>query len=251
MSRISSSHWFEAVADHLGEAYLRYSFTQGTDQEADFLVDALDLSPDDRVLDVGCGPGRHAAALAARGMRVHGVDISARFVDLARERVPDATFERADARRLDFGDDFDAAYSLCQGAFGILGGPGADDDPEADDLAVLRGMARGVRPGGKVGVSAFSAAFGLTRMGTDGWDHATGVHHERTTIRDEAGRPADADLWTTWFTPRELRLLACGAGLEPLAVWSVTPGGYARRPPDPDHEELFLLARVPTGELAG
>jgi len=32
-------HWFEAIADHAGAAYLRYSFTKGTEQEVDFLVD--------------------------------------------------------------------------------------------------------------------------------------------------------------------------------------------------------------------
>src|SRR5690606_8010785 len=53
-------HWFEDVADHLGEAYLRYSFTYGTAQEVEFLIDALALQPGDRVLDVGCGPGRHS-----------------------------------------------------------------------------------------------------------------------------------------------------------------------------------------------
>ena len=66
-------HWFEPVAEHLGGAYLRYSFTKGTAQEVEFLVDALELQPGMRVLDVGCGPGRHAHALAARGIEVVGV----------------------------------------------------------------------------------------------------------------------------------------------------------------------------------
>ena len=69
-------HWFEPVAEHLGSAYLRYSFTKGTEQEVAFLVDALGLAPGQRVLDVGCGPGRHALALAARGIEVVGIDIS-------------------------------------------------------------------------------------------------------------------------------------------------------------------------------
>src|SRR5215208_6996247 len=94
-----AGHWFEPVAEHLGEAYLRYSFTKGTAQEVGFLVDALALEPGQLVLDVGCGPGRHAHALAEQGIRVHGVDISHRFVELAqRDAPPGATFERADAR---------------------------------------------------------------------------------------------------------------------------------------------------------
>ena len=89
------SHWFEPVAEHLGAAYLRYSFTKGTNQEVDFLMAELGLEPGMRVLDVGCGPGRHAHELARRGLVVHGIDISERFVELARQDAPDgATFER-------------------------------------------------------------------------------------------------------------------------------------------------------------
>ncbi|MCU1399766.1 MAG: putative methyltransferase, partial [Acidimicrobiales bacterium] len=88
-------HWFEPLADHMGPAYLRYSFTKGTRQEVEFLVGALDLRPGMRVLDVGCGPGRHAHALAELGIEVHGVDISQTFVDLANATPnPLATFER-------------------------------------------------------------------------------------------------------------------------------------------------------------
>ncbi|HET9610263.1 MAG TPA: methyltransferase domain-containing protein, partial [Acidimicrobiales bacterium] len=81
-------HWFEPLADHMGDAYLRYSFTKGTAQEVAFLVDVLQLAPGMRVLDVGCGPGRHARALAGRGIEVVGVDISQRFVDLAAQDAP-------------------------------------------------------------------------------------------------------------------------------------------------------------------
>jgi SAM-dependent methyltransferase len=90
---------WEAAGEHLGRAYLRYSFTKGTEQEVAFLVDALGLEPGMQVLDVGCGPGRHAHALARRGIAAHGVDLSERFVALARDDAPaGATFEVADAR---------------------------------------------------------------------------------------------------------------------------------------------------------
>jgi SAM-dependent methyltransferase len=237
-------HWFEPVAEHLGEAYLRYSFTKGTAQEVGFLVEALGLEPGMRVLDVGCGPGRHAHALAARGIEVVGIDISQRFVDLAAETAPPgATFQRGDARALTFDSEFDAAISLCQGAFGLTGGPGAPLDGDGE---VLSNIARALRPGGRTAVSAFSAYFQLRYLeATDAFDAEAGVNHERTTIRDEQGIEAEVDLWTTCFTPRELRLLAAASGLEIDAIWSVTPGAYRRDPPSTDAPELLLVARRP------
>ena len=239
-----TDHWFEPIADHLGSAYLRYSFTKGTEQEVDFLVDVLGLAPGERVLDVGCGPGRHAHALARRGIQVHGVDISQRFVDLATaDAPPGATFERADARVLTLDGTFDAAISLCQGAFGLTGGPGAPLD--ADGL-VLAGMARALRRGGRLAVSAFSALFQVRYLeDRDLFDVDAGVNHERTVVKDESGREAEVDLWTTCFTPRELRLLASAAGLEVRHVWSVTPGAYRRDPPSLDAPELLLVAARP------
>ena len=241
-------HWFEAMADHLGGAYLRYSFTKGTEQEVDFLVDALALEPGMRVLDVGCGPGRHSLALADRGLAVHGVDISHRFVDLARsaaaERALGATFERLDARALPFDAEFDAAISLCQGAFGLVADvhrPVPAFDPDGE---VLAGMARSVRIGGAVAVSAFSSYFMLRYLEDHDLFHADhGVNHERTALRNEAGDEEWHDLYTSCFTPRELRLLASDAGLHVEAVWSVTPGRYGRRPPTTDEAEFLLVGR--------
>jgi SAM-dependent methyltransferase len=244
----SRDHWFEELADHLGPAYLRYSFTYGTDQEVDFLVAELGLEPGTRILDVGCGPGRHARALAARGMVVHGVDISQRFVELARDGAPDGvTFERMDARAMGFEGEFDLVLSLCQGAFGLPGEP----DVLLADLPLLERMAAACRPGGRVVLSAFSAYFQVRHLASpDQFDAATGVNHERTEIRDPDGQIAEVDLWTSCFTPRELWLMAAAAGLTVDALWAVTPGGYAARPPDLDHEEVLLVARRPGGVIA-
>jgi SAM-dependent methyltransferase len=243
-------HWFEDVADHLGSAYLRYSFTKGTDQEVDFLVEHLGLAPGARVLDVGCGPGRHAHALGRRGFEVVGVDISERFIALAREATPagaPVTFERADARVLRFDSEFDGVISLCQGAFGLSAGGDGPLTALDPDRAVLDGMARALKPGGRLALSAFSAYFQVRFLGeADSFDAERGVNHEHTAVRNEAGREAPADLWTTCFTPRELRLLAEAAGLRPEHVWSVTPGDYAARPPDIDHPEFLLVATRPS-----
>jgi hypothetical protein len=68
------------------------------------------------------------------------------------------------------------------------------------------------------------------------------VNHEPTVVKDEQGRDKAVDLWTTCFTPRELRLLAGASGLDLRHVWSVTPGEYRRDPPTIDSPELLLIA---------
>jgi SAM-dependent methyltransferase len=232
--------WFNAVARHLGPAYLRNAFTKGTEQEVGFLVDALGLTPGEQVLDVGCGPGRHALALARRGIDVVGVDLSEDFVTLARDVAAvdglPARFEVGDVRELAYDGEFDAVICLCQGGFGLLGGR---DEPRA-----FARIAAALRPGGRLALTAFSAAFAV-RFLEDGesFDPATGVLHERATVRNEDGDERVFDLWTTCFTARELELLARHAGLDVVGVHGVTPGRYRTAPPTLDAPELLLLAR--------
>jgi SAM-dependent methyltransferase len=240
---IEDPYWFDAVAEYLGPAYLRNAFTKGTEQEVEFLVDALALAPGMRVLDVGCGPGRHALALARRGVEVVGIDHSAEFLRLAREAA-DAeqlavTFEELDVRDLDRPGAFDATICLCQGGFGLLGG--------TDEADVFGRIAATLRPGGRLAVSAFSAAFAIRYLEAgEEYDPATGVLHELATVRNPEGVDAQFDVWTTCFTARELELLARAAGLDGVSVHGVTPGAYRSQPPTLDHHELLLLAHRPS-----
>ncbi len=236
------SHWFEPIADHLGGAYLRYSFTKGTRQEVDFLVDALQLQPGQRVLDVGCGPGRHAYELARRGLVVHGIDISERFIELAAHDAPaGATFERRDARDLDYDGEFDVVICLCQGAFGLMTANG-------DDETVLNGMARALKTGGVLALSAFNAYFAVKYFATDAnpeatFDAVTGVNHEHTEVRNEHGEAKSVDLWTGCYTPREMRVLCRLAGLTIESINSVEPGDYQLATPTTETAEFLVIAR--------
>jgi SAM-dependent methyltransferase len=233
--------WFNPIAEFLGKAYWApgttrvQAFTTGTEQEVEFLVDALQLQPGLRLLDVGCGPGRHSLALAARGIDVLGIDLSPDFIALARENDTTAQFETKDVRDLDYDAEFDAVVCLCQGGFGLLGG---DDDEQ-----VFTRFANALKPNGRLACTAFSSYFLVRHLEQhDAFDLTTGVNHERTTLRNEANEQREFDLYTTCFTPRELRLLAGAAGLHVDAVHGVMPGAYARTPPTFDHAELLLLA---------
>lgn len=241
---VNANHWFEELADHMGEAYLRYSFTKGTRQEVDFLLSVLNLDPGARILDVGCGPGRHANELAARGFLVHGIDISSRFVDVARESaVPGATFEVADARTMSFVEEFNAAICLCQGAFGLMVEDGGDED-------VLRSIERALRPGGQLALSAFNSYFVVKHQEGSIFDVERGLNHERTEVRSPEGVVKEVDLWTGCYTPRELRFLMARVGLDVRAIHGVEPGQYSVAPPSlecPEH--LVIALKMPSRRL--
>lgn len=230
------SHWFEEMADHMGEAYLRYSFTKGTSQEIDFLTSEMGLRAGDRVLDVGCGPGRHAYELARRGILCHGIDISQTFVDIAQANAPaGATFERMDARALTFDAEFDAVVCLCQGAFGLMTANGEDVD-------VLRGISRALKPGGSVALSAFNAYFAVKYHEDADFNADSGVAHERTEVKNPQGISKTVDLWTGCYTPRELRLLMDKVGLSVHSISSVEPGAYGNAPATIESPEYLLIA---------
>lgn len=240
MTEPPDDDWFGSLARFVGPAYLRNAFTKGTEQEIDFLWRALELQPGMRVLDVGCGPGRHSLELARRGADAVGIDASDVFLELARAAATNdglsASFELLDVRELEHDGAFDAVICLCQGGFGLLGG--------RDEIDVFGRIVRAAVPGGRVAVSAFHAPFAVRHLEEgETFDPVTGVVHERSTVRDADGEERVFDLWTTCFTTRELELLAALAGLEMDAVHGVTPGRYRVASPDLESPELLLLGR--------
>jgi SAM-dependent methyltransferase len=102
------------------------------------LVDLLDPQPGERILDLGCGTGDAARAIADRGASVVGVDASADMVAAARERFPGLDFRRADATGLPFQGEFDAVFSHA-----VLHWVTRAE-------AAAAGMRRALRPGGRL-----------------------------------------------------------------------------------------------------
>ncbi len=91
------------------------------------------------------------------------------------------TFEELDVRDLDRPGEFDATICLCQGGFGLLGGN--------DETAVFGRIAATLRPGGRLALSAFSAAFAIRHLESgEDYDPATGVLHELATVAEPRRR---------------------------------------------------------------
>ena len=152
-----TAEWFATFFDAAYVAQLREEKPPAqTRREVDFLLRALRPAPGARILDVPCGYGRHASALARRGFRVVGVDLSRAMIAEARRRGaegPRLAFVRADMRRIAFRGEFDAVVNLYT-SFGYF--------TPAQNQAVLRRMARALRPGGTLLIDHRDPAYDAT-----------------------------------------------------------------------------------------
>ncbi len=100
------------------EEYTLFGHPNTTMQECDFLEDIINVSgcSSPTLLDIACGPGRHALEMTRRGYSVTGIDISASMISAAREsstaEVLQIEFIELDMREMEFSSQFDIAYVL-------------------------------------------------------------------------------------------------------------------------------------------
>lgn len=128
-------NWYEtAFRKEYLDVYYRRDEEEAA-SEAEFAANALGLPEGAAVLDVACGTGRHATALAGLGHAVVGADLSSDLLRAAAE----LRCVRADMRALPFRESFDAATSFFT-SFGYF------DD--AGNVATLESIAGALRPGG-------------------------------------------------------------------------------------------------------
>jgi SAM-dependent methyltransferase len=144
------AEWFE---EWFGEEYLQL-YPHRDDAEAEravaLIAGATGLAPGWRVLDVGCGAGRHARAFRAVGARCVGLDLSLTLLRVARG-VTDAPLVRGDMRRLPVrAGSMDLTVSLFT-SFGYF-------ERDEEHLGALREMSATLRPGGWFVIDFLNAA---------------------------------------------------------------------------------------------
>jgi len=244
--------WDEMFDDDYLRAYARSLTPERTEAEAEGIRRLLPLDPGARLLDLCCGQGRHAALLAARGVRVTGLDRS-RAMLRAAPGLPGFGRVRGDMRSLPFpAGSFDAACNIFT-AFGYF-------EEEEENRGVLREVLRVLRPGGAflletINRDAILPGGGLApRM----WEEGEGLfmldehtfHAETSRIENRRillfadGRRREVTFSVRCYSAHELAAALKGAGFEAVRI-----AGSLREPDAPFHptqsRRLVAVARRP------
>ncbi|MCS7243042.1 MAG: methyltransferase domain-containing protein [Candidatus Caldatribacterium sp.] len=139
-----------------------------TRREVDFFTEVLSLTPQDYILDLCCGHGRHSLELARRGFQhVFGLDRSRSLVQrartVARREGLAVEFREGDARRLPYRENMFDVVLILGNSFGYF------ESPE-DDLQVLREVFRVLKPGGKIFIDLADGAYVKKHFQPRSWE---------------------------------------------------------------------------------
>jgi SAM-dependent methyltransferase len=217
--------WFAEMFDERYLAFYEELLDPAiAEEDASFVDRALALAASSRVLDVGCGFGRHAVALGKRGHRVTGLDLSEPMLRLAAEMAHGAAVSvewlRRDMRELDGLGPFDACICLYT-AFGFF------DD--RDNRRVLDGIRETLRPGGLFMLDVSNPLALMRGWPQRSWrESASGVRLEssrfdaltarvisqRTLFRPDGVRVDLPETSVRMYPPHELANLLREAGFE-------------------------------------
>lgn len=161
---MSKADWRRVLFDQKYlDTYLADFTAERTSQEVDFVVKAARLIPQDRILDLACGQGRHSIELAKRGFTVVGLDYSEPFIEKAKADAKEAEvnveFVQGDMRQFPYKGEFDVVLMLFTD-FGYF------DDKT--NQKVIEGIFRSLKPGGRFLIDVISGEAYSRRFTRDG-----------------------------------------------------------------------------------
>ncbi|HUU46570.1 MAG TPA: methyltransferase domain-containing protein, partial [Acidobacteriota bacterium] len=163
---------------------------RATTAQVRFLVRHLNLTPRKSFLDCPCGIGRIALPLAAKGVRVTGVDFMQDYIDemqrTAQRRGLKIRGVVRDMRRIEFEDEFDAAGNLWT-SFGFFA-------RESDNMLVLRRVFRALKPGGRFVLHVINRDWIMANYTPSDWFEARGVK----ILEKRSFDYATSTSWSTW-----------------------------------------------------
>jgi len=233
--------WYEELFEHYGMKYDKETFTQGTIGECDFIEKEIGYDKAARILDIGCGTGRHSIELAQRGYSVVGIDLSESLLKRAKEKASgrnlQIVFQEQDARKLPFLNEFNLVIMICEGAFPLM---------ETDEMnfQILQNAANALLAKGKLILTTLNGLFPLFHSVKDfldskteegnakcdslSFDLMTFREHSTLKFKDDLENKKELQCNERYYVPSEIAWLLKTLNFKTVDIYGAKLGAFSR-----------------------
>jgi len=233
--------WYESLFENYARKYDGECYVHGTVGECDFIEQEIGRDKSLKIIDIGCGTGRHSIELAKRGYQVTGIDLSESQLKRAQEKANEAgvaiCFQKHDARNLPFKGEFDLAIMLCEGGFSLM---------ETDEMnfAILKNATKALKNGGKLIFTTLNGLFPLFHsvkefyesVAKEGqaevkgctFDLMTFRDHNTVVFEDDSGNKRELTCNERYYVPSEIRWLLKTLGFKNIGIFGAKLGAYSK-----------------------
>ena len=253
---MNPKQWYEILFENYSKTYDKESFTQGTAGESDFIEQELNYNKSLKILDVGCGTGRHSIELTKRGYSVTGIDFSESQLASARQKAAKdylkIDFQKHDVRNLPFDKEFDFAIMLCEGGFPLM---------ETDEMnfEILKSVTKSLKEKSKFifttlnglfplfnSIEKFCAAVSKDDNATyhnNSFDLMTFRDHNTTEFVDDDGNKKTLESNERYYIPSEITWLLKSLGYKNIEIFGAKLGAFSRNDKlTTDDFEMLVIA---------
>jgi 2-polyprenyl-3-methyl-5-hydroxy-6-metoxy-1,4-benzoquinol methylase len=233
--------WYEELYENYAHKYDSECFVQGTIGECDFIEKEIKNDKSLKIIDIGCGTGRHTIELTKRGYNVTGIDLSDSLLGRAKEKAKEQNleidFQRQDARNLPFAGEFDLAIMLCEAGFSLM---------ETDEMnfEILKNATKALKDNGKLIFTTLNGLFPLFHSVKEFYesqkkegnaeyqdctlDLMTFRDHNTTVIEDDSGNKKELKSNERYYVPSEITWLLKTLGYAKIDIFGAKLGAFSR-----------------------
>lgn len=238
---MDGKQWYVILFENYGKRYDHESFTRGTPGECDFIEEEINFNKNHKIIDIGCGTGRHSIELTKRGYSVLGIDLSESMLETAKEKAEQNNlkidFQKHDARNLPFENEFDVAIMLCEGGFPLM---------ETDEMnfEILKNVSNSLKNKSKLIFTTLNGLYPLFHSVNDfhsegaiegnatydgkNFDLMTFRDYSLTRLEDDNGVVKELECNERYYVPSEITWLLKTLGFGKIEIFGARLGAFSR-----------------------